>query len=291
MQVRDLQWLAALDEYRHVTGAAARLGTTQPTLSRALARVESEVGVAIFERRHDGVVPTVLGELVLEAARSVTSRWTQLTDDLARTLDPETGVVRLAFLDSMATSLVPQVLRGFHQAAPHVRVLLSQEASSAIAEDLDTGVVDLAISSNAPERCAWHPLQEERLVLVVPPGHRLADRRRVRLQDLAHDELVTTPPGYSHRILVDSLLVSAGVAPPISFESQDLATIEGLVAAGLGVGIVPEQFAGLSGTVGVPIASAAARRTIGLTWRSDRELVAPASRLRDYICGRPVPAP
>ena len=69
----------------------------------------------------------------------------------------------------------------------------------------------------------------------------------------------------------------------VSFESQDLATIEGLVAAGLGVAILPEQFAGLSGTVGIPITASAARRTIGLTWRSDRDPSPPAARFRQLV--------
>ncbi len=73
----------------------------------------------------------------------------------------------------------------------------------------------------------------------------------------------------------------------MSFESQDLATIEGLVAAGLGVAILPEPFAGQSGTVGLTIAAEAARRTIGLTWRTDRPLPAPAARFRDFVTAQP----
>ena len=125
-------------------------------------------------------------------------------------------------------------------------------------------------------------------MLVVPPGHRLRRRRTVTLAELADDELVTTPVGFGYRSLVDSLLREAGVAPPISFESQDLATIEGLVAAGLGVAIVPEPFAGQSGTTGIPIRAEGAHRTIGLTWRADRALSAPASRFRDVVRQRSV---
>ena len=105
----------------------------------------------------------------------------------------------------------------------------------------------------------------------------LRGRERVELSELADEELVTTPVGFGYRRLVDGLLRDAGVSPTVSFESQDLATIEGLVAAGLGVAIVPEPFAGQSGTSGVAIATDAAHRTIGLTWRTDRPLPAPAA--------------
>jgi len=284
MLLRDLDWLVALAEHEHVTDTAAVLRTSQPTLSRALARVEAELGARLFERVPEGVRPTPVGDLVIAAARELTTRYEQLLSDLASQLDPDTGVVRLAFLDSMATSLVPRVLRSFHEHAPRVRVLLRQEPGHEIAADLGSGAADLAITSALPAGpFAWHPLQEERLVLVVPPTHRLRDRRRVAVRELADEELVTTPLGFGHRSLVDALLREAGVAPTVSFESQDLATIEGLVAAGLGVAIVPEPFAGQSGTIGIRLAANAARRTIGLTWRTDRELSAPAERFRSFV--------
>ena len=288
--IRDLQWLVVLAEHEHVTTTAAVLGTTQPTLSRALARLEAEVGTPIFERAPDGVHVTPVGERVLEAARDITARHDQLLGDLAGLLDPDSGVVRLAFLDSMATSLVPRVLRAFHQQAPRVRVVLSQEPAHEILDDLAAGAVDLAITSMRPAGShGWHPLQEERLVLVVPPRHRLAHRRRVRLAELAGEEVVTTPVGFGYRSLVEGLFREAGVAPRVSFESQDLATIEGLVAAGLGVAILPEALAGISGTRGVTITSRRALRTIGLVWRVDRALPPPSERLRTFVVSTPRP--
>ncbi|MFD2079484.1 LysR family transcriptional regulator [Actinopolymorpha cephalotaxi] len=284
MQLRDLAWLVALADHQHVTDTAAVLHTSQPTLSRALARTEAELGTRVFERASDGVHPTPTGQLVLAAARDLTTRYDQLLADLAGVLDPDTGVVRLAFLDSIASSLVPRVLRTFHEHAPGVRVMLSQEPAHEIVRDLEVGAVDLAILSPRPAGdFGWHPLQEERLVLVVPPGHRLRRRKRIALRELAGEDLVTTPVGFGFRAMVDTLLDDAGVSPAISFESQDLATIEGLVAAGLGVAIVPQPFAGQSGTVGIAIAAEAARRTIGLAWRTDRKLSAPARRFRDFV--------
>lgn len=284
MDLRDLDWLVTLSEHGHVTEAASALGVSQPTLSRALARVEGELGTRLFERLPSGVVPTPDGELVLDAARDIGARHAQVLADLAGRLDPESGTVRLAFLDSMSTSLVPRVLREFHASAPSVRVLLTQEPHHHITRDLDSGAVELAITSWLPEGpFGWLPLQRERLVLVVPPGHRWRARRRVSLASLSDEELVTTPQGFGYRALVDDLLAQAGVSPTVSFESADLATIEGLVSAGLGVAVLPEQFAGQTGTIGIPLATAAARRTIGLTWRTDRVLAPPAARFLDFV--------
>lgn len=289
MQIRDLEWLLAVADHAHVTETAALLGIAQPTLSRALARVEGELGARLFERAADGVHLTPIGETVTLGAREVVTRYDQLVADVRSELDPESGVARLAFLDSMATSLVPQLLRQFHAEAPRVRVLLSQEPAHELEVDLARGAVDLAITSTRPAGYGWQLLQEERLVVAVPPTHRLAGRARLRLADLAGEDLVTTPPGYGFRTLVDGLLREAGVALEVSFESQDLATIEGLVAAGLGVAIVPEAIVGVSGTHGISIlGSPGARRAIGLTWRTDRQLPPAAERLRAVIVSRPV---
>ena len=284
--LRDLDWLVTLAELGHVTDAAAALDTSQPTLSRALARLEDELGVRIFERVPTGVVLTPDGDVVVEAARELVGRHDLLRATLANRLDPETGLVRLAFLDSMATTLVPRLLRAFHEHAPGVKVVLSQEPAHEIRRDLDRGAVELGLTMEHAPGHAWFPVQRERLVVVVPPPHRLARRKRVDLAELADDELVTTPAGFGHSALVQGLLAEAGVGPRTSFESADLATIEGLVAAGLGVAIVPEAFAGQSGSVGLALSSASATRTIGLTWRTDRPLAPPAERFLAFVRGR-----
>ena len=283
MMVRDLAWLVQLGELGHVTETAAALGTSQPTLSRALARLEDELGVRVFERTPTGVEPTPDGRLVLDAARDLVARHDQLRADLANRLDPDSGVVRLAFLDSMATTLVPKLLRAFHAEAPGVKVVLSQEPAHDIRRDLEQGAVELGLTMERSDGLGWLPVQRERLVVVVPPTHRFRRRARVDLAELADDELVTTPAGFGHSALVQGLLAEAGVSPRVSFESADLATIEGLVAAGLGVAIVPEAFAGLSGTVGLALSSPSATRTIGLTWRTGRPLAPPAERFLAFV--------
>ncbi|KHL09995.1 DNA-binding transcriptional LysR family regulator [Mumia flava] len=284
MQIRDLAGVIAVAEHGGVTDAAAALGITQPTMSRSLGRVETELGVRLFERVPSGVVLNPDGELALAAARELVERYERLRADLAERLDPDSGVVRLAFLDSMATSLVPRLLRDFHQAAPRARIELRQEPGHEIVRDLGSGAAELAVTSLRPAGAfGWIGLQEERLVLVVAPSHRLAGRRRVSLVDLAGEDLVTTPVGFGYRRLVDSLFGAAGVVPQVAFESADLATIEGLVAAGLGVALLPETLAGVSGTAGITLAARGARRSIGLTWRTDVALAPAAARFCAFV--------
>ena len=282
--------MLAIAGHQRVTDAAEALGMNQPTLSRLLARVEEELGTRLFERDARGVHPNPHGDLVLAAARDITERYDQLCRELADLLDPESGTVRLAFLDSMATSLVPRILHDFRQQAPSVRVVLRQEPGHEILRDLASGVTEVALiaeraltSPRPAGSHGWLALQRQRLVLVVPEGHRLAGRRRVRLEELADEDLVTVPAGFGFRSQFDELFAAAGVVPRVAFESSDLATIEGLVGSGLGVALVPEPFAGASRTVGIPLAAADAERVIGLTWRTDRDLAPPAARFLAFL--------
>ena len=289
MQIEDLRSLLSLADYGQVTDTAAMLRVSQPTLSRLLARAENELGTRLFERSADGVHPNPYGEVVLAAARDITSRYDQLRGDLAELLDPDTGTVRLAFVDSIATSLIPGILHEFRREAPRVRVALRQEPGHEILRDLASGLSELAFTSpRPPGPYGWLPLQRQRLVLVVPAGHRLAARRRVRLDEIADEDFVTVSRGPGFRTLLDELLQAEGVLPRISFESADLATIEGLVGVGLGVSILPEQLIGASSTVGVALAAAGAERVIGLTWRTDRSLSPAAARFLEFL-GQHVP--
>jgi DNA-binding transcriptional LysR family regulator len=284
MEIEDLRRIAVLAEHERITDAAAALFITQPTLSRLLTRVEHELGTRLFERDAHGARPNPYGELAVAAAREIADRYDRLRSDLANLLDPDSGTVRLAFLDSMATSLVPRILRGFRAAAPRVGVVLRQEPSHEILRDLASGAAELGITSLRPDKAhGWLRLERQRLLLVVPPGHRLAQRRQVRLEEIRNEDLVTVPAGFGFRSQVDELFAAAGVPPRVSFESSDLATVEGLVAAGLGVALLPEQFAGVSGTVGVPLAGQGVERIVGLTWRTDRPLAPAAARMLAWL--------
>jgi len=284
MEVEEFRRLLVLAEYERITDAAEALQMSQPTLSRLLARAERELGTRLFERDAAGSRPNPNGQLVLAAARDITRRYDQLRGDLATLLDPDIGTVRLAFMNSMATSLVPRILRDFRQEAPRVRVALRQKPGHEILPDLAAGQTELAILSPRPEGPhGWLPLQRQRLVLVVPLGHRLAGRHRVRLDELGDEDFLAAPAGFGFRSLIDDLLTADGVSVRVSFESADLATIEGLVGAGLGVAILPDLFAGSSGTVGVALTADHAERLVGLTWRTDRLLPPAAARLLEFL--------
>lgn len=287
MHAEDLRWFVVLAETEHLTEAAAVLGTSQPTLSRSLARVEAAFDARLFEREHRGLRLNPLGRLVLEAARTSTAALDAARTSIEALQDPDSGTVRLAFFSSVATGMVPDLLKSFRATAPRIRFALREEPSHHIVRDLDAGEAELGITGPRPdpERFGWHLLERQRLCLYVPPDHSLAARKEVGLAEAAAESFIGLRPDFGFRRVTDELCQAAGFSPAIAFESTDLTTIDRLVGAGLGVAVMP---AGAvrgteSGATPVPLVGVKARRDIGLVWRLGRDLSPAAARFRSFV--------
>lgn len=289
MHIQDLRWFIVLAEMEHVTAAAEQLGVPQPTLSRSLRRLEDGFGARLFERERKGLRLNPLGRVVLEAATSADRSLTRARAEIARLTDPDAGLVRLAFLHSVSTSVLPALLGRYREHAPGVRFELRQEGAPSILADLHSGEAEVGIIGPRPddEALGWSLLEQQRLRLAVPPGHPMSGRPRIALQDAAHERFVAVQPPLEFRTLTDRLCRQAGFAPEIAFESSDLGTIEGLVGAGLGVAVLPIWSGQRSDVpaVSVPLSDHGARRDIGLVWRTDVDLSPVARGFRDFVVG------
>lgn len=280
MQIEELRWFAVLCETGNVGRAAAELGLSQPGLSRALARLEAELGAPLFDRNGRVLALNRYGEAYLAYARRVLSEAEAGRRAVAELASPESGTVAMAFLHTVGTWLVPRLLLSFRAEYPGVRFQLIQGGSATNLAALERGEVDLVINSPRPrgQRLAWRPLRRERLYLAVPVGHRFAERRRMRLADAAEETFVANKPGTGLRESSEELWREAGVAPTIAFEGDDVATLRGMVAVGLGVAVLPRartydggvDHAGDQWLRYIPLAGSGGSRELGLVWREDR---------------------
>jgi LysR family transcriptional activator of glutamate synthase operon len=288
MHLEELQWFVVLAETEHVTEAAAELGVSQPTLSRALSRIEQEAGAQLFDRVGRRLHLNEYGRIMLEHARRSIAEVQAALDRIAALRDPDTGRVRLAFLHSLANWYVPEQLRRFREAAPKIAFDLFQGPAHEVAQRVLGGGADLAITSPRPDPTAfaWHRLYVERLCLAVPPGHRLAARSRVSLSAAADEPFVALEKPLGLRQLTDYLWAEAGIDPEIVFEASEIPTMEGLVAAGFGVAVVPVPREGTeTRVVHVPLSNSRAKREVGLAWGRDRPLAPPSERFLHFLIG------
>jgi LysR family transcriptional activator of glutamate synthase operon len=286
MDLTTVRWFLAVAEHGHVTRAAAELRISQPGVSRAIARLERELGTALFDREGRGVRLSRYGEVFREHARRLVAEEESARRALALAADPGQGELRLGFLHTQGAALVPDLIRRYRRRYPRVTFRLLQDSTARMEAAVRAGDADFAIISprSADPGLSWWPLVVERLLLAVPAGHRLARRSRVRLADVAGEPFIAMRPGYGLRAITDELTRQAGIRPEIAFEGEEISTVRGLVGAGLGVAIVPPPAQG-EGVCHLPIADPAASRTVGLIWVTGRTRIPVAENFLAVVTG------
>ncbi|ADG77278.1 Transcriptional regulator, LysR family OS=Tsukamurella paurometabola (strain ATCC 8368 / DSM/ CCUG 35730 / CIP 100753 / JCM 10117 / KCTC 9821 / NBRC 16120/ NCIMB 702349 / NCTC 13040) OX=521096 GN=Tpau_0641 PE=3 SV=1 [Tsukamurella paurometabola] len=282
----DLVRFITLAETAHMTDAAALLHISQPTLSRSLARMETDLGTPLFDRRHGRLVLNASGEIYLDHARRAHAELEAARAQIADLKNPSQGTIRLAFLHSFGVAMVPQLVSAFRACEPRVTFELSQFAAGTITDLVLADEADLAIVSPRPttSAVAWQLLTVQRLALAVPSGHPLANRSSVHLSEASDADFITMHPEYGLRRILEERCAAAGFRPRIAFESSESFTVAGLVAAGLGVALLPMDRNPLlpSGLTLVPMAGPAPTREVGIIWRPDVALPRAVRSFRDH---------
>ena len=287
--VPRLRQFIAVAREEHLTRAAEALGVPQPTLSRSMARLEADLAVPLFSRPGRTIRLTRHGRLLLDAAERAVAALAGPIDRLAREADPARGRVALAFLHTLGTDAVPRLLRDFRTGHPDVRFTLVQGGADVLLARLLAGEVDICLTAPLPAEpgVAVRALDEQRIDLFVPAGHRIARRHGIRLAEAAGEDFICMEPGYGLRIIADELCRAAGFAPRIAFEGEEVATASGLVGAGLGVALLPATPSLLAdpAIAGVRVTEPKAARTVGLAWLEAGQAMGPVCAFRDFALG------
>jgi DNA-binding transcriptional LysR family regulator len=278
----------AVARHEHVTRAAAELGIPQSTLSRAIVRLERDLGVPLFARHGRTLSLTTAGRGFLGSVERALDGVERAAEAVRADTDPATGRVAFGFLHTLGSETVPGLLREFRAAYPGVRFQLVQNYGEAMMEKLRAGQLDLCLTSPMPEApdLVARRLDEQRLNLVVPEGHRLASRRRVRMTEAADEWFVMLEPGYGLRRITDALCAEAGFSPRIAFEGEEAETLRGLVAAGLGVALLPPPAVPRPGVVDLTVTAPRAARDIVLAWLAGQVDTAPVAAFKQFLLER-----
>lgn len=285
-----LRWFQQVADGVTVTEVSELEGVSQPGVSRALARLEAELGTPLLRRSGRILRMTLAGSTF---KRHVDAMLHQLDDGLAavdQIMDPESGTVALAFQMSLGTWLVPDLVSSFRVDHPKVRFHLAQVRDDTVDAALARGEADLVLSTVrlADSTVERRRLIDEPLRLAVPAGHPLADRADLRLADASAEPFLMLQGPSLLRRICDDLCRQAGFEPTVAFESQDVQTIRGFVAAGLGVSIIPASGKRLvDATPGrvhyLELTDVHAVREIGLAWLADRRLLPAAELFREHV--------
>ncbi len=314
MDTDVLRWFKLVAEGVTVTEVSELDLVTQSGVSRALARLEAQVGTPLLERSGRTLRLTRTGEVFKPHVDRLLDELHAGLDAVAQFVSPETGTVTLAFPQSLGSWLVPDLLGSFRAVHPGVEFRLHIVRDELHGLPLDGGAADLEIGTRRfrtgadairpgdlavrTERIAGEPLR-----LAVPAAHPLArtpgsprgadapDQVGIWLAEAAGVPFIALRHASALRQLSDQLCLAAGYRPSVVFEGDDLSNVRGFVAAGLGVAVVPAPRAGSPESAAGPVVyreiiDAGAVREIFLIWSAERRLLPAADLFRRHVIRR-----
>ena len=290
MELRQLEYFLVVAQEGNVTRAAKRLFTAQPSLSRQIQKLEDELGAPLFDRSKRGMRLTVVGETFLNFVERGFGQFEAGRQAVRDLMGPEHGHVRMAFLPAVGADLLPEALASFRVQYPDVQFTLRQSTTLETLRWLIAGEVELCIATALPygrpeTGLTSRPLLVEELYAALPADHRCANQAAIDLHELANDPFVLVGGGSGLRRVIEAACQQVGFLPHVAVEGDDLATVRGLVAAGLGVSLLPGLALhdwGRLRPVILPIRSAPTW-TVEAVWHSERYLPVATRAFRDFL--------
>jgi DNA-binding transcriptional LysR family regulator len=275
IELRLFRQFVVVAEELNVRRAARRLGMSQPPLSQAMRRLEDELGVELFDRAARRFRLTEAGTALLPEARSALEQAARAVDAARRAARGLSGVLRVRYVGAAAYGVLPEVVRGFRRAHPDVELELLEATTAAQVDALrraaaDVGFVRPPVAGG--DELRTETVAREPLVVALPADHPLGSGGAVALRDLADEGFVSFPPaeGPALHALLAAACRDAGFTMRVAQQAVQMHAIVALVAAGLGVALVPASVRrlGLPGVVYRPLeGSADLSVDLAVVWR------------------------
>ncbi len=290
IELRHLRYFIAVAEELHFGHAAARLNISQPPLSQQIQILEQQIGARLFARTNRSVSLTEAGRQFLADSRQILAQVDDAAARAARLHQGETGELRIGFTSSAPfIKAVSDTLSTFRRRYPDVHIQTRETNTREQIVPLNEGALDLGLMRNTqlPDTLLWERVLREPLLAMVPRDHPLATQPAVSLRELAREPFVFFDPHVGTGLYDDilGLMRRYGLTPVITQEVGEAMTIIGLVAAGLGVSILPASFrrVQLSDMCWLPIEEQDAVSEMWLVWSKHREQGQAARRFRESL--------
>ncbi|WP_217597268.1 LysR family transcriptional regulator [Cohnella sp. GbtcB17] len=286
MELTQLEYFLTVARMEHLTKAAEHLSVTQPALSHSISKLESELGVPLFERKGRNLQINRYGTMFAKRVETILNEVERGKQEIEQCANPNSGVIHLSYLNILGVDLIPHLIRQYQQANPQITFQLSQGDKGAILEQTERGDSDIMITSERPEEdsFAWVPIVAMPLYVVVSAAHPFAERKTIRLKKITGERFV----GLKHNCsLKDSLLARVhhtNFTLASTYDAEDLQTVAGFVSAGLGVSVLPRtaglELAGLSW---LEIEDEGWVWEVGLQYKKNRFLTPAAQKFVNYV--------
>jgi DNA-binding transcriptional LysR family regulator len=279
---RQLEAVLALAEYGSFVAAAARLRLSQPALTRSIQRLESALGVRLFERSTRRVQITAAGREFAAVAERMLNDLRITVQSVREVAEERRGLVVISSVMSVAGGLLPGIVASYRADRPGVEIQIREGVHAAVLEDVRSGVADFGIGyvDELPDFAAGTALSRETFCVVMPVRHRLAARSGLSLSELRDQPMVGLPTEARTRRTIDAAAATSGVPLRQAVVVSQFATLMALVGAGVGVAIVPKGATRgplARGLRSVPLVDPRLSRRLGLIALREREPTPAAS--------------
>jgi LysR family transcriptional activator of glutamate synthase operon len=289
MELRQLHYFVSVAKKQHVTQAAEELHVAQSAISRQIHLLEQELDLQLFVQKGRNLQLTPVGKLFLSKIEGILSDLDRVVQEAHEFLDPNKGEIRIGFPHSLGVNLLPTVVACFRKNNPDVKFRLKQGTYNSLIRELINGEIDLSFISPFPENHALvsgEILLTEELYAILPAQHILAGETSIHLSQLKEEPFVMFSEDYSLRAIVLEACKAVGFVPKFGFEGDETDTIRGLVAAGLGVSLLPEMAITEKGPLQpakVRLQEPKVTRTIGLIRRKGEKIPPVAERFQSFL--------
>jgi LysR family hydrogen peroxide-inducible transcriptional activator len=275
MEMQQLRYVVAVAKTANFSRAAEQCHVAQPTLSQQVQKLEKELGERLFDRMKRAVKLTAHGEIFLRRAIRILEEVDAAKREAVDAHDLRFGTLTIGVLPTIAPYLLPEMMAQFTKKFPGVEVVVQEDTTARLIKLAVDYEIDFALASQPiqNERLKINKLFSEELLLALPPGHPLTRQRKVAVADLEGEQLMVMKEGHCLGDQVLGFCERRDVRPKISFRSSQLETIQALVAAGLGISLIPAM-AARSKREDLPeyrsLQSSRPERTIVTAWPKER---------------------
>lgn len=271
MNIRDLKYFLAVAELGHFRMAAEACCVSQPTLSGQIKKLEDELGVKLFERTNRRVMVTESGQKIVHAAKRIMQEVDNIRDIAQSAHDPLSGKFRLGAFPTLSTYIFPKLVPQVSNHMPNLRLILSEEKTASLIEQLKKGELDAAILALPiyDDFLVSQKLFDDEFFLAVPPHHPLAAHKQVDQKVLSKYKLLLLEEGHCLRDQALEVCQLHNISEEQDFKATGMETLRQMVKAGTGITFIPKIAIQKKerDIKYIPFKQPAPMRTIGLVWR------------------------
>ena len=284
MELRQLEYFQMASRLRNITRAAERLRVSQPNITVAIKKLEAELGIQLFDRSQKQLALTPEGAVFLNrvelALRNIQDAVLEVNDYKQL----QKGTIKIGVPPMMGAYLFPRIFSSFQRRYSHLDIFMHEEASMSIREQLERDELDfgILILSGASSRLQLLPMSKNQIVCCVPESSPLAKKKAISMDDVADTKIVMLKEGSFLRQTILSRMKDEGITPNIVLESNQVVTIKGLVASGVGISFLLDMvLEDAPGVKAIPL-EVSLFVDVGLAWKKDRYISKAAQSFIDF---------